>query len=144
MDIDAHSLVLAGETDMLALKSAMLASADAVDLTDHTSHHFAHGVYGRELRIPAGVAVMGKVHRHSTLNVLASGELAVTTPDGPQVLKAPAIFVSPAGTRKLGFAITDCVFLNVHASQETDLDKLESELIVPDELTIAGEAKCLG
>jgi hypothetical protein len=129
---------------MLALKSAMLASADAVDLTDHTSHHFAHGVYARELRIPAGVAVMGKVHRHSTLNVLAFGELAVTTPDGPQVLKAPAIFVSPAGARKLGFAITDCVFLNVHASQETDLDKLEAELIVPDELTIAGETKCLG
>lgn len=130
--------------DMLALKAAMMASDGAIDLTDHTFHHFAQGVYGRELRIPAGTRVMGKVHRHSTLNILAAGELAVTTPDGPQVLKAPAIFVSPAGTRKLGMAITDCVFLNVHASQETDLEKLEAELIEPDELTIAGETKCLG
>ena len=132
--------------DVQRLQADMLASENAVDLSGHTFHHFADGVYGRELRIPAGVAVIGKMHRHSTLNVLAAGELAVTTPDGPQVLKAPAIFVSPAGAKKLGVAITDCVFLNVHASRETDLDKLEAELIVPadDELMIAGEVKCLG
>lgn len=129
-----------------ALQSAMRASENAIDLTDHTFHHFADGVYCRELRIPAGVAVIGKMHRHSTLNVLAAGELAVTTPDGPQVLKAPAIFVSPAGAKKLGVAITDCVFLNVHASHATDLDALEAELIVPEceELTFAGDQPCLG
>ena len=132
--------------DVQRLQADMLASENTVDLSGHTFHHFADGVYGRELRIPAGVAVIGKMHRHSTLNVLAAGELAVTTPDGPQVLKAPAVFVSPAGAKKLGVAITDCVFLNVHASRETDLDKLEAELIVPadDELMIAGEMKCLG
>lgn len=131
---------------LVALQSAMRASANAVDLADHTFHHFADGVYCRELRIPAGVAVIGKMHRYSTLNVLAAGELAVTTPDGPQVLKAPAIFVSPAGAKKLGVAITDCVFLNVHASHETDLDALETELIVPEceEPNFAGDQPCLG
>lgn len=126
------------------IQSDMLASEGAIDLTENTFHHFAHGVYGRELRIPAGVALVGKMHRHSTLNVLAAGQLAVTTPDGPRVLTAPAIFVSPAGCKKLGVALTDCVFLNVHASHETDLEKLEAELIEPEELTIAGEVKCLG
>jgi hypothetical protein len=122
----------------------MLASDDAVNLDDCTAHHFADGVYGRELRIPAGVALVGKMHRHSTLNVLAAGLLAVTTPDGPKVLTAPAIFVSPAGSKKLGYAITDCVFLNVHASKETDLDRLEAELIEPEQPTLLGETKCLG
>lgn len=132
--------------DIRRLQENILASGNAVDLEANTFHHFADGVYGRELRIPAGVAVIGKMHRHSTLNILAAGELAVTTPNGPQVLKAPAIFVSPAGAKKLGVAITDCVFLNVHASHETDLARLEADLIVPDdeELMIAGEAKCLG
>jgi hypothetical protein len=127
------------------LQADMLASGDAIDLTDHTFHHFAEGVYGRELRIPAGIAVIGKMHRHSTLNVLAAGQLAVTTPDGPQILEAPAIFVSPPGCKKLGIALTDCVFLNVHASRETDLGKLEAELIVPETPAIeAEETPCLG
>lgn len=126
------------------LQADMLASPDAVNLDDHTFHHFADGVYCRELRIPAGTAVIGKMHRHSTLNVLAAGELAVTTPAGPQLLRAPAIFVSPAGAKKLGVAITDCVFLNVHASHETDLEKLEAELIDPETLAVTGETKCLG
>lgn len=132
--------------DIRRIQADIVASGNTIDLTANTFHHFADGVYGRELRIPAGVAVVGKMHRHSTLNVLAAGELAVTTPDGPRVLKAPAVFVSPAGAKKLGIAITDCVFLNVHASRETDLARLEAELIVPDdeELTIAGEVKCLG
>lgn len=128
-----------------AIQAAMLSSGHALDLTGNTRHHFAQGVYGRELRIPAGVAVVGKTHRHSTLNVLASGELAVTTPDGPKVLKAPAIFVSPAGAKKIGVAVTDCVFLNVHASQQTDLALLEAELIEPETTAIAQEdLPCLG
>src|SRR6185312_6278354 len=126
------------------IQSDMLASDGAIDLTENTFHHFADGVYGRELRIPAGVALIGKMHKHSTLNILASGQLAVTTPDGPKLLDAPAIFVSPAGCKKLGVAITDCVFLNVHASHETDLEKLEAELIEPEELAFPGDRECLG
>lgn len=126
------------------IQDAMLHSGNTVDLTDQTFHHFAHGVYGRELHIPAGVGLVGKMHRYSTLNILAKGEIAVTTPDGPKVLTAPAVFVSPAGTKKVGIAITDCVFLNVHASTETDLDRLEAELIVPDELELEEVTKWLG
>lgn len=130
--------------DIQRIQALMLASDSVIDLSENTFHHFAEGVYGRELRIPAGVALIGKIHKHSTLNVLAAGEIAVSTPDGPKVLTAPAIFVSPAGCKKIGFAITDCVFLNVHASHETDLDKLEAELIEPEELALTGDTKWLG
>lgn len=143
----ADALAIIGSpslAEIQRIQADMLASGCAIDLADHTFHHFADGVYGRELRIPAGVALIGKMHKHSTLNVLASGQLAVTTPNGPQLLTAPAIFVSPAGCKKLGVAITDCVFLNVHASQETDLERLEAELIEPEELALPGEVKCLG
>lgn len=134
-----------GLAELQSMQAAMIASDGALDLTDNTHHHFAEGVYGRELRIPAGVALIGKIHRHSTLNVLAEGELAVTTAEGPKVLKAPAIFVSPAGAKKLGVAITDCVFLNVHASKETDLALLEAELIEPETPAIEHEeTPCLG
>lgn len=115
-----------------ALEDAIRASGGEVDVDTMTHHHFAHGIYGREMRIPAGVVVVGKIHRHSTLNVLAQGAMSVTTPEGQKIVRAPAIFTSEPGTKKVALALTDCVFLNVHPSFETDLAKLEAEFIVPE------------
>lgn len=140
LELEVSAVNLKPQTDLQPIidinsirraETAMLESPNAVTLEDQTFHHFAHEVYGRELRIPAGVAVIGKMHKHSTLNILAGGKLAVTTPDGPKVLEAPAIFVSPAGCKKLGIAITDCVFVTAHATSETDPEKIVEEMTVP-------------
>lgn len=96
------------------------------------THHFADGVYGREMFIPAGTMLTGKIHRFATLNVLAQGEIEVTTPDGMRRLKAPAVFVSPPGCKKVGYALTDVVWINVHPTEETDLAKIEAHFIVPE------------
>lgn len=114
-----------------ALEDALFAGETA-DVDEMTHHHFAEGIYGREMRIPAGTVLVGKMHRHSTLNVLAAGEISVNTPEGVQRLRAPAIFTSPANCKKVGYAHTDVVFLNVHPSEETDLANLEAEFIVPE------------
>lgn len=118
--------------DQIQKLCAALEAGDTLDIDAMTHHHFAHGIYGREMRIPAGVVVVGKAHRYSTLNILAQGEISITTPDGQKVIRAPAIFTSEPGTQKVALAITDCVFLNVHPSFETDLAKLEAEFIVPE------------
>ena len=47
-------------------------------------HHFAEGTYTRELHIPAGTTLVGKIHLHSTINILAKGRIAVVTDDGKQ------------------------------------------------------------
>lgn len=110
----------------------LLFAGETVDMDDMTFHHFADGVYGRELRIPARAILTGKKHRHSTLNILAAGEITVSTDKGMQRLRAPAIFTSPANCKKAGYAHTDVVWINVHPSEETDLAKLEAEFIVPE------------
>lgn len=115
-----------------ALEDAIRAGGDLIDVDEITRHHFADGIYGRELRIPAGTVLTGKMHRHATLNILAAGEITVSTVDGMKRLRAPAIFTSPANCKKVGYAHTDVVFLNVHPSTETDLAKLEAEFIVPE------------
>ena len=110
------------------------------------THHFADGIYGREMFIPAGTVLTGKVHRFSTLNVLIEGEITVTTPEGMRRLKAPAIFVSPPGGKKAGFAHTDVRWLNVHPTEETDLAAIEQQFIEPEDLPerITKEVACLG
>lgn len=96
------------------------------------THHFAHGVYGREMFIPAGTILTGKIHKHSTLNLLMQGTIVVTTPDGVREITAPSIFTSAPGCKKVGFAKTDVIWVNVHATRLTDLAAIEQKFIEPE------------
>lgn len=113
-------------------------------LKDDTHHHFAPGIYARELRIPAGAVLTGKIHKHGHLNFLMQGEITVWTEQGMKRLVAPQIIPSHPGAKRVGWAHTDTVWVTVHASTNTDLEALERELIVPETPLIEGEAKCLG
>ena len=96
-------------------------------------HHFADGIYGRELFIPAGTVLTGKIHRHSTLNLLMQGRIRVTSEDGSvKELEAPLIFASPAGCKKVGYALTDTIWVNVHPTRLTDVAAIESKFIAPE------------
>lgn len=106
-----------------------LAKLPQLDL--ETEHHFADGLYGRELRIPAGTALTGKVHAGKHINVMY-GDITVWTDDGMKRLTGWHVLVSAPGTKRVGYAHADTVWMTVHASEETDLKKLEAELIVPE------------
>ena len=99
------------------------------------THHFAEGIYGRELLIPADTIVIGRRHRHSTLNIVLSGSISVFMGEGVSVkrIDAPAIFVSPPNTKKIGYTHTDTVFVNVHPATGTDLEAIEAEAIITEE-----------
>lgn len=105
------------------------------------THHYAHGVYGREMFIPAGTVLTGKIHRFSTLNFLMQGEITVTTPEGVKRICAPAIFTSQPNCKKVGFAHTDVVWVNVHPTKLTNPDDIERKFIVPEEPHLLGHAR---
>ena len=96
-----------------------------------TKHHFSPGIYVRELFIPAGVVLTGKIHRHELMNILVSGTIRVTTDDGVKDLTGPKIYNSAPGMKKAAVAITDTIWLNIHPTEETDLEKIEMEFIAP-------------
>lgn len=110
------------------LERAMLEQGEPAETA--IEHHFANGVYGREMFMPAGTMLTGKIHRHSTLNVLIQGDITVSTPEGIRRLQAPAVFVSAPGAKKVGFAHTDVRWLNVHPTKLTDLAAIEAKFIV--------------
>lgn len=92
-------------------------------------HHFAPGVYAREMTIPAGVMLTGKTHRTQHLNIVSAGDITVWTEQGMKRIRAPYAFVSYPGTKRVGYAHADTVWTTVHATNETDLEKLEAEMI---------------
>ena len=102
-----------------------------------TKHFFTTGLYTRQTFLPAGTLATGKRHRHRTLNILIEGTMKVLMDDDTSrhyEVTAPATFESEAGVRKAVYCVSDCILLNVHRSDETDLDKLEKDLIMPDDL----------
>lgn len=128
---------------VLQLEDAIRAQLPPVEL-EHIDH-FAPGIYCRELRIPAGVVLTGKIHRFETMNILAKGTIRVTTDEGVKELTAPAIFNSPPEAKKAGYAVTDVVFLNIHPTEETDVDVIEHKFIAPSFEALEKEkVECLG
>ncbi len=89
-------------------------------------HHFGPGIYIREVTLPAGTIAIGHAQRFEHLNIMLTGAVAMVGDDGQtKVLRAPMIFVGKPG-RKLGYVLETCVWQNVYATEERDIDKLES------------------
>ena len=102
-------------------------------------HSFAPGIYVREIFIPKGTLLTGKIHRHAHPNFLMSGVVDVVTEDGGiERLEAPMSMISSAGTKRAVYAIEDTTWITVHATNETDLDKIEKEVITDDYTNIKG------
>lgn len=105
------------------------------------SHHFAPGMYGREMIIPADTAIIGKIHKHSHINVISKGIIEVATEFGIARYEAPCTFVSEAGTKRCVHAITETVWTTIHATESTDLEEIEKEVIAEDYENLLGEDK---
>lgn len=109
-----------------------------------TRHYFSKGLYAREIFIPKGVLLTGKIHKTEHINVLSQGEITVWTEEGMKRLKAPFMFVSQPGTKRVGYAHEDCVWTTIHGTNETEIDKLEIELIEDEKTFLERNQLCLG
>lgn len=95
-------------------------------------HYFAEGLYAREITIPKGVLLTGKVHKYSHLNIISKGIIDVMTEDGPVRLTAPCTIVSQPNTKRVGYAIEETVWTTIHATEETEIENIESALVYDD------------
>ena len=96
-----------------------------------TTHYFAGRLYGRRVWRPAGVFVIGWLHRYSHLSILLSGELSHRTGDGVDRIQGPAVFVGQGGTKRWTYAHTDAEFMTVNAlptAAMRDLNEVEKHV----------------
>lgn len=105
-------------------------------------HYFAKGLYAREITIPAGTLLTGKIHTTQHLNIISKGDISVLTEHGPKRIQAPCALISPPGTKRAGYAHEETVWTTIHANPNdlTDPDVLESILITP--VYLVEEAAC--
>lgn len=91
---------------------------------------FAGGVYSRELFIPKGTVLIGKVHLTDHFNICLKGDLTFLTIDGPKRIVGPTMFVAPAGTKKLAYANEDSIWINMHPALSEDPEQIVDALTV--------------
>lgn len=98
-------------------------------------HFFGDGLYGRMMEIPPGVFLIGKTHRKSGITVQLYGDTEVTAPGvEPLRIVGARVWESPAGTKRMIFAHVPSLWIALHATNETDLEAIEADLIVPENM----------
>ncbi len=94
-------------------------------------HIFAPGLYARQMTIPAGGVIVGKIHRHAHVNTISKGRVWVVTEFGKDELVAPVTFVSQPGTKRVVVAQEETIWTTYHPTEETDLARIEESVIAP-------------
>ena len=105
------------------------------------THHFTpkdekYGchAYAREMLIPKGTVIIGKIHRHQHLNFILKGQVSVATEFGKKYFTGPCVFISEVGLKRAVYAEEDTIWVTVHLTEhsgEDSLDKIEQEVIAP-------------
>ena len=92
-------------------------------------HHFSPGVYGKEMHLHAGWYAETHEHKYDHMSVLASGVVEVTI-DGEKTLYQGFNVINIAAGKKHRIdALTDSIWLCVHATDETDPEMIDRVLI---------------
>lgn len=118
---------MAKRQEILALENAMLNMAGA-KLKIETTHRWIDGVYVREVFIPKGTILTGRIHKHACVSIMNKGDKTTVDEDGARRIKAPFATISKPGIKRLGIAHEDTIWTTIHATNERDLEKLEQEL----------------
>tara|TARA_R100000008_G_C3584663_1_gene171255 strand:+ start:2051 stop:2569 length:519 start_codon:yes stop_codon:yes gene_type:complete len=95
-------------------------------------HYFSDGIYVREIFIPKGMIIVGKIHKHRHPNFLLKGKVMVITEQkGEEIIEGPCFMMSEGGTKRALYAVTDLVWTTIHhnPTNTQDLDKIEDIVI---------------
>ena len=95
-------------------------------------HRFAHGLYAREVTLPAGSTATGMIHGQEHICIISKGRALVVTDDGAQEYAAPATLIVPRGRKNCVHALEETVWTTIHATRAKSVADAEATLILPE------------
>jgi hypothetical protein len=130
--VDPFDTIAVGEapdirSQILSLERAM---KEQPQLKITPRHYIAHGLYAREITIPKGCLLTGKIHLFEHINIVSKGDISVLTDTGVKRIQAPATFIASPGIKRVGFAHEETVWTTIHAANISDPEKAEELLVV--------------
>ena len=125
-----QQLVTSMQEKVKALQNELSKLPQYEPLTKHTFHG---GMYCREVWRPAGVLVVGKVHKKEHFYMIVYGTVAITTDDGVKSVTGPCLLSSMPGTKRAVYAETDTLCMTFHRTDSTTVEEAEAEMVEEDE-----------
>lgn len=119
------------QDDIYKLQSLML-KGDTIEL--ETRHHFSDGLYARELFIPAGVCLVGALHKTKHLYTVVKGKCRVSSQFENLEIEAPFMGETIPQTKRVIYAVTDCVWITYHPTDLTDVKEIEKALLEQEDI----------
>ena len=106
----------------------------AVSIDDYCplKHTFGEGYLIREINTPAGELIITKIHKQNHPFFLLKGKCSVLTEDGVKYMEAPYYGITSVGTKRIIYCHTDVVWVCVHITESTDIEKIEEDIIAKD------------
>lgn len=130
-DLTLNHVPTKAEIDRLQAEMVKMPQAEL-----ETEHYFSGGMYCRKLIRPAGTLIVGKVHKKDHFFLCAKGQIIAWSEKGMVTLNEGDVICSKAGTKRVTLAVTDAIGITFHRTNKTDLNKIEKELIEPDETAL--------
>ena len=110
---------------------------DAMKLMDNVHcdvrHHFSDGLYARELFIPAGVCLVGALHKTKHLYTVVKGKCKVASKFESIEIEAPFMGETEPDTKRVIYAITDCIWITYHPTELTDVEEIAKAILKPED-----------
>jgi hypothetical protein len=112
-------------------------------------HHFAPGLYAREILNPKGSLIVTKMHKTCHLHVIVKGKISVWIEGiGVKTFTAPHVGITYPGTRRIIYAHEDTIFMTLHPTDKTNIEEIEKDCVynsdddmVPVEATVIEQLK---
>ena len=98
-------------------------------------HTFHGGIYAREIEIPEGCILTGKIHKYDNMNMLVEGTMRFIVDDENNFveLHGPSLVCAPSGVKRLAYAVTKSRWVTFLPTHETDPHIVERLFIVQTE-----------
>lgn len=112
---------------ILALEAELRKHPDRIEIPPR--HLFAHGLYVREVTLPAGSTAIGHRHKQEHVCIISKGRVLVITEQGREEIAAPCTMLVPAGRKNAVHALEETVWTTVHATDNRDVAELERLLV---------------
>ena len=92
-------------------------------------HEFNGSMYARQILIPKGTLITGRIHKFDHFDVMAYGDITLSTDSGGATrLKGYNLIKSKAGKKRAALAHEDTMWITFHSSPEKNPDEMYNYL----------------
>lgn len=104
----------------------------------YIDHYFSEGLYAREMFMPAGTLIVGKIHLKDHMCMVTSGVVDIVSKHGRGRYKAPHVFCTTKNTQRVLLSVEDSTITTIHATDLTDPSEIIEAYTTEDYTKVEG------